>query len=293
MSEFYFNKFQIINYANTAVRNISERTRILHNRLINPDTYFPAELSEHLRADLLANRLYNDPFLEWVLWLNNNVIDPYYDWHLSDEEFFASLRDKYGSIPVAIQKIAYYRTAWPQDTTTDKLSVDTYKFTIPKSWQKYYQPKMDDFGNVEHYYKSFLDWRMHTNQMLQWNISMSHANTVFAQSNLVQVVTGGNVIGQAQVISANSSVVIAQHTFGNTSSPNGLQDMFDTSITATISNTKYLANNISLEEGVFWEPVSFYDMEEEANAYKRYVAVIDQGTALQLSTQMNRLLNQR
>ena len=292
MSEFYFNKFPIISYANTVVRNISERTKILHNRLLNPDLFFPFELQEHMRADLLANRLYNDSFMDWVLYLNNNVYDPYYDWHLSDREFHSTIRDKYGSIPVAIQKIAYFRTAWPDSDNSDRLSVDTYKYTIPKSWQKYYQPKMDDYGAIQYYYKSFLDWRMHTNQMLQWNVSMTTPNTVFAQGNLVQVISGGNVVGQAQVITANSTLVTAQHTFGNTASPNGLQDMFNTTITATISTTKYLANNISLEEGVFWEPVSFYDMEEEANAYKRFVSVIDGGTALQLSTQMNRLLRQ-
>jgi len=290
MTSPYFNKFPIIQYANTMVRNITERTRILHNHLVNPDAYFPYTLPDHMRADLLANQLYQDSFMDWILYLNNNVMDPYYDWHLSDNEFYATINDKYGSIPVAIQKIAYYRTAWPEDQNSEQISVDVWTSTIPKSWRKYYEAKTDDDGHVQSYIRSFLDWRMNTNQILQWEITMTDANTTFAQGNLVQVVTGGNVVGQAQVIAANSSVLTAQHTFGNTASPNGLQDMFNVDVTASITDVTYLANNISLEEAVFWEPVSYYDMEEEQNAYKRFVAVIDPSTATQLSNQLNVLL---
>jgi hypothetical protein len=290
MGDTYFSKFPIIAYANNQVRNISERVKILHNSLIDPNNYYPIELREDTRADVLAGELYQDPYLDWLFWVNNTTIDPYYHWHLSAPEFRSYIHDKYGSIEFAEQQIVYYRTAWPTDSSP-QLSQATYDNVIPKTWQKYFQAIYNESsGAFMFYQQAFADRRMNTNQLLQWQISMTSANTVFAVANVVQVTSAGNVIGQAQVVEANSTVVIAQHTSGNTSTPNGLQDMFNTTITATASNTIILSQNISLAEAVFWEPLTAYDMEDEFNARRRFISVIDQSLALQLTATIATLL---
>jgi hypothetical protein len=293
MGDTYFSKFPIISYANNQVRNISERVKILHTRLINPDSYYPIELGEDIRADVLAETLYQDSYLDWLLWVNNTTVDPYYGWHMSAPEFHSYIRDKYGSIEYAEQQILYYRTAWPTETSP-KLSKTTYDNVIPKTWQKFFQAIYEEMsGKLLYYMQPYMDWRMNTNQLLQWQVSMTNANTVFANDHILQVTSGGNVIGQAQVVEANSSVVIAQHASGFTTTPNGLQDMFNTTLTATASNTIILSQNISLNEAVFWEPLTAYDYEDEINAGKRFVSVIDQSLAQQLTATIATLLGQR
>jgi hypothetical protein len=120
---------------------------------------------------------------------------------------------------------------------------------------------------------------------------MTTANTIFAQGNVVQTTSGGNVVGQAQVVMANSTVVIAQHTSGNTSSPAGIQDMFNPNITAVTSNTIILQTNINTNEAAYWEAATYYIIEEEWNATKTVVDVIDNNIAMQVSQTITQELN--
>jgi hypothetical protein len=291
MTQYYFSKFPVISYANNLVRNISERVSILHTQLVDPNNYYPLEIKDATRADSLAQAIYQDPYMDWLLYINNNVLDPYYQWHLNVDEFTAYIQDKYGSLEFAQQQISYYRVAWPIDPT-QTISVGAFNNTIPKLWQKYFQPVTDDYGNVINYVQAFLDWRVNTNQLLEWNITMSTPGTSFAVGNVVQIVVASNVVGQAQVVEANSTVIVAQHSSGNTNSPAGLQDMFNPGITATISNTNILSTNISPAESVFWEGLTMYDMEDEINTKRRFVSVIDPGIAMQVSSTITGLLNQ-
>ena len=283
MAETYFSKMPIISYANTQVRNITERAKIVHSRLVGVNNYTPSELGDDTRADVVAWNIYGDPYMDWLLWLNNNIMDPYYGWHLNEDEFQAHINDTYGSEPIADQLIAYYRTVWPTDTTA-RVPVSDYLYHIPGSWKKYYQPIFDNNGNVMYYQQAYLDWRMSTNQMLQWNVTMVGNSAPFVANTTVSVVQGGNVVGQAQIYQANSSVVYAQHTSGNTAAPNGLVNMFNANQTATFSNTTILSQNISPEEARFWEPCTYYMAEDERNTLKKYIYILDPATAMQVST---------
>jgi hypothetical protein len=283
MNETYFSKMPIITYANTNTRNITERAKIVHTRLVDPNNYYNIEIGDAMyRADVLAYNLYSDSYMDWMMWLNNGVVDPYYSWYLNPNEFSAHITDVYGSMPFAQQKVAYYRTAWPTDNTV-RISVSDFQYSLPSAWKKYFQPIYDDYGNILYYTQAYYDWRMSTNQMLQWDIEMTYANTTFATGNVVQVVYGGEVTGQGQIVQANSTVVIAQHISGNTAAPGGLVDAFNNNVSATFSNTTILQTNIPLTEAVFWEGVTYYILEDEANTLRKFISVIDNGIALQVS----------
>jgi hypothetical protein len=283
----YFTLMPIIAYANTNVRNITKRSTVVHSRLLDANDFYPLELQNGLagRADVVADALYGDSYLDWSFWLNNNIVDPYYQWQLSDDEFQTHINDVYGSVPVAEQTIAYWRTAWPDGVV--KIPVSDFLYNIPAAWKPYYQPIYDNNGNIMYYAQAYLNWRMNTNQILEWTVEMTEANTVFAVGNVVQVVVGGNVTGSGQVVESNSTIVIVQHTQGNTGPPGGLQDMFNTNITATFTNTNIIQTNIGDDIDVFWEPVSNYTLEEERNAYRHFISVVDPTVVLQMITLMS------
>lgn len=281
MTEYYFAKFPVISYNSTNTRNISERTRIIHTQAVDPDNYYTITLpQDDTRADNLAYSLYGDPFLDWELWLNNNMVDPYYNWHLNQKEFKDYINDTYGSVAFAQQKIVYWRTSWP--TETNRITVSDFDFNIPGLWKKYYQPFFNSDGTVLYYQPGFYDWRSQTNEIVTYSLSNAVS---FAPGNVVQTYIGPDIVGQAQVADANTTLITLQHTQNSVnSSITSIADMFNANVVANVTNFNLMSQNINLDEIVFWEPLTYYDMEDERNTIKKYISVLDPGIALNVST---------
>jgi hypothetical protein len=58
-------------------------------------------VKESDRPDIIAEKYYNDSTLDWVLFLTNKIIDPYFQWPMTQTELESYVRQKYGSIPAA------------------------------------------------------------------------------------------------------------------------------------------------------------------------------------------------
>ena len=254
---------------------------------------YPLQIGQQDRADIVANGLYGDAFRDWLLYLNNNVMDPYYDWYLDDDAFEVYLIDKYGSVPVAQQRVEYYRTQWPINNT-QRVPPAIYQNNLPTGWQKYFQPVYnEDSGAILYYTLGYYDWRMSTNQLIQYNLSMTGNSAPFAMGNSIEFTSGPNVVGQGQVLECNSSILVAQHVANNfIGTPLGVHDTFKKSITGTVTNAETLQTLIPLTESVFWEPVTSYVMEDEKRAYQRFINTISSTQAQQVSITIQGLLQQ-
>ena len=53
------------------------------------------------RPDMLSYKYYGDSTLDWVIFLTNNIIDPYYDWPLTQYNLEQYITQKYGSLSTA------------------------------------------------------------------------------------------------------------------------------------------------------------------------------------------------
>lgn len=282
----YFTKFPVIPYANNSVRDISERVAILHGKVVSPDSYYPLQINPLDRSDVVADSLWNDAFKDWMLWLNNNMIDPYFDWVMNPREFEAYMLDKYGSLEFPEQKVEYYRTAWPVNDQ-ERIPPAVYDNTIAKSWQKYFIPVYGGDGSIIYYNKARLDWRMSTNKLLQITLN---TGTTFAEGNVVQFLSGPNVVGQGQVLDQEGSILTCQHIVGNNAGPLAIVDMFNTNVSDTFNTSQITQVLIPDSEFVFWEPLTTYDMEDEANTYRRFINVVDSAKSVEISARMTGLL---
>lgn len=289
MADPYFALFPTITYANTTCLDISRRAKLVHTKKVNPDQYYPIEIADTVRADQLADQAYGDPLKDWLVYLNNNIIDPYYGYHLDATDFIQHINDTYGSIPIATQSVNYWRTAWPTDTVT--ISYNNYN-TMPFSWRKYYIPVFGNdpytqatTNNVLYYQQAYLDWRMNTNQIISWNITgMSGANS-FAVGNVVNVMVAGNPVANATIIEANSTFIYAQHVTGAINI-GGLQDAFNSNVTAVIASSNVVQINIPASEAVFWESLSFYDWEDERNTLNKYLSLLNPGVTMKVAAEI-------
>ena len=105
----YFANFPQIEYQGKIARNLMARPKIAESLLNNPNAFYDYEIKNDLRPDQVASRYYNDPHLVWLIFLANNITDPYYEWPLNQNQFADFLISKYGSVAAAQAKILHYQ----------------------------------------------------------------------------------------------------------------------------------------------------------------------------------------
>lgn len=94
----YFNKFALINYNNKKVINIVERVKILD--IVKNDIYafLPYTIDTDDKPEDIANLYYGSPEFIWLIFLANNIIDPYTQWPKTSDEFYNFLKLKYQTL---------------------------------------------------------------------------------------------------------------------------------------------------------------------------------------------------
>ena len=97
----YFEHFPAIKYSNPdtgqsdIVTNIIKRVGIKKSVEDNLVSYWEQYNDGKDRPEVLSYRLFDDPSVHWITMILNSVIDPYYDWVLSDQNFDAMINEKY------------------------------------------------------------------------------------------------------------------------------------------------------------------------------------------------------
>jgi hypothetical protein len=78
---------------------------VLRSRLA---IYFDYHVQSGERADTVAFKMYDDPTLDWIIYLANVIIDPQYDWPMGNQAFINYIKEKYGSVSVAQGTVHHY-----------------------------------------------------------------------------------------------------------------------------------------------------------------------------------------
>lgn len=112
---FYFRPFPLINYdlkknkLPLLLTNVTARYKIrdiLKNKVA---IYYDYIVKDGDRPDTIAFKYYEDETLDWLIYLVNDIIDPYYDWPLDQDAFNKYIRTLYGSVANAKGTVFEYR----------------------------------------------------------------------------------------------------------------------------------------------------------------------------------------
>ena len=112
---YLFRSFPKVNYSLKKNKNFELLTNItlrfkvrdiIKNRTA---IYFDYVVKDSDRPDIIASKYYDDPTLDWIIFLVNDIVDPYYDWPLNDESFDIYMRTLYGSTAEAKWTVFEYR----------------------------------------------------------------------------------------------------------------------------------------------------------------------------------------
>ena len=128
----YFDLFPKIQYdidgtgrQTEEVTNIFKRLGILKNVLSNASAYVLYEIEENDTPEILAEKMYNDAGAGWIILYANKIIDPQFDWPLSDEAFRKYIVEKYGSLASAQTTYHHYEKV-VETTVGDETFTRTY-----------------------------------------------------------------------------------------------------------------------------------------------------------------------
>lgn len=122
----YFNELPNVEYVNrfpnaksndetVIAKNLFRRGKIREDiaSIISGFEYYSIVDGE--RPDTIAERMYNDPELDWVILIANNIINLENDWPLTPNQFNNYLSEKYGS-QAELDQIRFYRTLELKDS---------------------------------------------------------------------------------------------------------------------------------------------------------------------------------
>lgn len=120
----YFDKLPEITYNGVLVRDITRRVSFLKQAISNPYVFLPYTIKEGERAEDIAYYYYGNPNYAWLVYLSNNIVDPYNEWPLDEDTFNNYIMDKYKE---QSRREGWDVVAWAQDETRDDNIVYYYK----------------------------------------------------------------------------------------------------------------------------------------------------------------------
>ena len=120
----YFDSFPVIRYGSTDgtiknVTNLLRRVAIRSKLKTNVSFFDTYDVKNGETPEIIADKLYDDPKLHWIIMLVNNVTDRYHDWPMSETQFNSYLNEKYSN-PDGIH---HYEISQESGDTTQKIEV--------------------------------------------------------------------------------------------------------------------------------------------------------------------------
>lgn len=151
MAEKYFKNFPIITYGDNQIRNIILKAKFARELLNAYDNFYPYTVKLNESITQVSYDYYGSIDYVWLIMASNEMIDPYYDWPLGDEQFEGFIISKYGSTEAAqnISNAQWYRNSnfsyWMTKTTYNNISasertgwnaIDNYTYELVLNEEK-------------------------------------------------------------------------------------------------------------------------------------------------------------
>ena len=123
----YFERFPLIPYDSVGngdfkyVTNLLKRVGVRAKVKTNISVFDTYDVKEGETPEMIADKLYDDPELHWVVLLMNDISDRYHQWPLNHNQFIAHINDKYSDIDA----VHHYEIEQTSGDTTLKINIGT------------------------------------------------------------------------------------------------------------------------------------------------------------------------
>ena len=129
----YFENFPLIPYDSVGngnfklVTNLLKRVAVRSKVKINASYYDTYDVKEGETPEMIADKLYDDPELHWVILLLNDITDRYHQWPKNYNQFLAYINDKYSDVDAT----HHYEISQVSGDTTIKIDIGTDNTDYP------------------------------------------------------------------------------------------------------------------------------------------------------------------
>ena len=259
----YFDRFPIVDYDGDIAKNILARVDFTEKTKRDIYSTFEFTLEEGFeRPDLLSYNYYGSSKFDWMIYLTNNIVDPYYDYYKSAEDFKSYMEKKYGSNSNARSITLFYRLNWHEDERT--ITVQQYEALVADETanaRKYWKPKLTNTGAVIGYERIKEDWTVSTNKVLSLSLTVSPSG--FSVGDRVTQ-TSTEAYATIDYIDLENNRLTVKHVSGS----------FAVNEAEGIKEITLISQNIPEAETEYWYAVNAYEDEKETNELKRNVFVL-------------------
>lgn len=249
----YFLNFPSIGYGGYAATNIMARVAFAEKFKADYRLFYDYVVPDSKKAEALAQDLYGDPNYVWVIYLFNDIIDPYYQWPLNNIQFNQLILDKYGSFPNAAQRISYYQNNWFADNRT--LDLVGYN-ALPDNHKKYWRPSLLPGNRVSFYKRAPNDTIVQTNQLI--------TGTATGTYSVGDLVTQTNASGEVTYFDGTTIII------------KNVQGAFNAGSLGlgTLNSIVLTQNVIPVDEFVYYIQTSCLDYEQQINTDKANIKLL-------------------
>lgn len=255
----YFSRFPLVDYNGTPAKNILARVDFTEETKRDIYSNFDYVIQDDLiRPDFLSYTYYDSSQYDWMIYLSNNIVDPYHDYYLSADDFKKYIIGKYGTTESAREKILFYRNDWSSDESVITESVYN---ALEAPIKKYWKPTLNANNQIAGYERVKDDWIVSTNKILELVLAAN-----------VTAFDVGDII--SQTATGASATIVAIDTIRNSVIVQHVEDDFEVNVSQGLLEVNVLKVNIPNTEISFWSKVTAYDDEQEKNELKRYVNLI-------------------
>jgi hypothetical protein len=85
------------NFNQQLVTNIFARSSFLREVANNVDIAYEYQVQDSDTPEIIAHKVYGDPYRSWIVLLYNKIINPYYDWPMKNDVLETYVANKYGT----------------------------------------------------------------------------------------------------------------------------------------------------------------------------------------------------
>jgi hypothetical protein len=150
----YFSSFPTIPYDSVGngdfkmVTNLLKRVSIRSKVKANVSVFDTYDVKEGETPEMIADKLYDDSQLHWIVLMMNNITDRYHQWPKNNNQFLAFIRDKYDNP----QGIHHYEINQVSGDTTIKIDIGTdntdYPTATPVTNWNYEEERQDALRKI-------------------------------------------------------------------------------------------------------------------------------------------------
>lgn len=90
------SKFDVVKYGDYHLTNILRKAQPIKNIINNVGVLYDYVIKDGERADTIAFDYYGSSTYTWLIYITNDIFDPYYQWPLTPTEFYDYITTKYG-----------------------------------------------------------------------------------------------------------------------------------------------------------------------------------------------------